>query len=263
MRAGCFIRWKCSLALLAGGWLLGSVCSGEEMNVELGVIRFRPVHQQDLLRSGGPMLRAYSGKGPAPGNLRSVSAILEKAGTADTLVSTNFHYALEHTNVLVKESYALRTLVAGEKLPEVIKVSLQLGLEIRPRAAGQYELRWGGQLQWSPELIDYLAGRPMRFKESFALDNSDSKQKRIELSKGAASFQRTGMDLIKSVVVREDSAVFELPVVKSLSLSGSKLARMGQPVLEATTAESGGGSSQEMILVLILQSADMSAGKRK
>jgi hypothetical protein len=261
------MRRRISYLILSVG--CAAALGAEPLKVEIGIIRFRPRTSLDLLRPPDEVIRNHSGKAqPQLNSVKAVVSALEKAGVAEALISTNLTLMEDSANLELNERYRLTTLNGGQSLPDVTKIALRL--ELRAIAVQmQRELRWKGDLQWSPELIDYVNGRTLRFKDAFmAEEESKSKKPPPNAStteQPPPSLESLSTNVIRSVFPREEKGIFELPVVKSSSLSGSKMLQPRQPIFQSTVAEGGGTSSQAIVLVLLPQwpEAPPGGGKKK
>jgi hypothetical protein len=241
----------------------------EDLKMEVGIIRFRPKTSLDLLRPPDEVIRNHGGKTPPQLNsVKAVVSALERAGVADALVSTNITLAGETTVLDIKERYLLTTPGGGQSLPDVTKVALHLEMRNGIPRGPNREIRWKGDLQWSPELIDYLDGRVMRFRGAFVAEE-EGKEKKSAGNPSVGVAQATSAEWLSTNVIRvafpgQEKGIFELPVVKSSSLSGSKWVRPEQPILQSTVAEGGGTSSQAIILVLVPQDPQpLGAGRKR
>ena len=215
------------------------------LGLDVSVLRFRPLKAERLLHG-------FKGLGnDAP----SIIEALKADGEVSVIYTANRDIRLEDKAEAKFDALENRPVVIigkpGIPLPPATQFGVNLKISSRPSVGDKFGLAWEGQLTWSPDLLNQwkgekflsFAGTAMSaLKSAGVLKGDDAKNADIGLSL-AQAFNPKGK-------VTENE-IYELPVTKTISLSGSRNCTSGTMIINATTAEMGSKEAQ-CILLLIL-----------
>jgi len=130
-----------------------------------------------------------------------------------------------------------------------------LTLEVKVRAATNeaFTLGWEGSLSWSPDLLDRRASWQDSLQFLGKAANTAEAASAVAGQAGGTVKQAADIGLAVADLFRgsTDGTVYELPVLKTVGVSGSRACRNGQLVVN-TTATEAGVKEPQVILFLML-----------
>ncbi|HWD18385.1 MAG TPA: hypothetical protein VHB20_03835 [Verrucomicrobiae bacterium] len=133
--------------------------------------------------------------------------------------------------------------------PPALVYGLTMEVIARPLSGDSFILNWDGTLNWSPDLIDRRATGP---NASQVLEKAANAAKSITALTGKSAAADIGLavaDLFKEDTVN-NSAIYELPVLKTVALSGSHLCHGGETIVNTTAAEAGAKEPQIIFFLI-------------
>ena len=219
----------------------------QNLSLELTVIRFKPDSKdqvlQDFKLSGASsnFVETLRGMG------RSVDLVYR--GTRDVV--------LEPKSAARFDATETRPVILlgkpGAPIPPATVYGLTLQVTVRPTGDDGFVLAWEGSLNWSPELMDRRGGMQNTFQ--FIGKAANVAQSASEVAGQAGGAVKAGADIGLAVAElfrsgNADSSIYELPVLKTVSLSGSRACRSGQLVINTTAAEAGVKEPQILLFLL-------------
>ncbi len=215
--------------------------------LELTVIRFKPESKEQVLRDFPLTGDASNVVEQLRGLGRSVDVVYR--GTRDVVVepkSTAKFDATETRPVILVGK-------PGAPVPPATVYGLTLQVTVRPAGDDAFVLAWEGNLNWSPDLMDRRIGMQNTFQfigkaanvaqsaSQLAGDSSGTVKQAADIGLAVAEMFRNG---------NVDSSIYELPVLKTVSLNGSRACRSGQLIVSTTAAEAGVKEPQVLFFLL-------------
>ena len=243
-----------TLVCLAVGLLLTSVASAQNgkpprnLALELTLIRFKPDSKEQVLQD----FRLSGGASNAVETLR-------KAGrSVDVLYRGTRELAIEPKATAKFDATETRPVVLvgapGAPVPPATLYGVTLAVSVRPTDDETFVLSWEGSLNWSPEMMDRRLG--LQNTMQFIGKAANAAQNASQLAGESQGVVRQAADIGLAVaemfkpVNSADSHIFELPVVKTFSLNGSRACRNGQLIVSTTAAEAGVKEPQIIFFLL-------------
>ena len=239
---------------LASGLAAGSVRAAEVTNavpqnlaLELTVIRFKPESKDQVLQdfklsgTSANIVEQLRGMG------RSVDVVYR--GTRELVVEAKSMAKFDATEtrpvILVGKP--------GVPAPPATVYGLTLQVTVRPASEDSFVLAWEGGLNWSPDLMDRRTGMQNTFQflgkaASVAQSASQFAGESGGAVKGGADIGFAVAELFKGG--NTDSSIYELPVLKTVALNGSRTCRSGQLIVSTTAAEAGVKEPQILFFLL-------------
>ena len=218
------------------------------LSLEVTVIRFKPDTKDRVLANfvftGGASNVVDQLKGLG----KSVDVIYR--GTRDLV--------LEDKSKAVFDATETRPVLLigqpGAPVPPATIYGLKLEVTVRPGASDRFALFWEGSLTWSPELMDRRGGvqNTMQFVGKAAAVAQQASQFAGDAKTSVNQAAEIGLTLAQLFSADKPGAnsIYELPVIKTLGLTGSRYCRSGEVVSNTTAAEVGTKEPQ-MIIVMI------------
>jgi len=139
----------------------------------------------------------------------------------------------------------------GIPLPPATQLGVQLKVTSKLADGERFGLAWEGSISWSPEMLSKwqgekfprLAGAAVSsLKTAGVIKGDDAKNADIGLGL-AQLFNPKGKPT--------ENEIYELPVNKTISLSGSRNCKSAELIINATTAEMGSKEAQTLLLLLL------------
>lgn len=237
------------VSLLAAGALAADATNGTPQNlaIELTVIRFKPATKDQVLQDF-----------KLAGNSSNIVETLRAIGqSVDVVYRGTRDLVIEPKSAARFDATETRPVVLigkpGAPIPPATVYGLTLQLTVRPGAVDSFILAWEGSLNWSPELMDRRGG--MQNTLQFIGKAANVAQSASEVAGQAGGAVKAGADIGLAVAElfksgNVDSSIYELPVLKTVSLSGSRVCHSGQVIVSTTAAEAGVKEPQILFFVL-------------
>ncbi|NBR87777.1 MAG: hypothetical protein EB141_10305 [Verrucomicrobia bacterium] len=245
------------LGLLIGSVALGtcSLASGAEANVpnvpirsislDVSVLRFKPLKAERLVQG-------FKGIGT---DLKSVVDSLKADGEVSVLYNATRDMRIEDKAEAKFDALESRPVVIigkpGVPLPPATQLGVNLKVTAKPADGERFGLAWEGSISWSPEMLTRWQGEKFlsfagaavsTLKTAGVIKGEDAKSADIGLSL-AQLFNPKGKPT--------ENEIYELPVNKTVSLSGSRNCKTAELIINATTAEMGSKEAQTLILLVL------------
>jgi hypothetical protein len=213
------------------------------LNLELTILRFKPATNQ-------PFYQDYKLFGPIS---TIVSTLLTAGRSVDVLYHGTRELVVEPKSTAKFSATETRPIILIGKQgtsPPAIVYGLTMQVEVRPAGKDSFILAWDGSLNWSPDLIDRRA--PTGPDAAQILDKAATAAKSMSAMAGKSQAATIGLavaDLFKEDPAN-NSAIYELPVLKTVALGGSRICHNYDTVINATTAEAGAKETQIIFFIL-------------
>jgi hypothetical protein len=217
--------------------------SPKVLKLELTILRFKPATNQ-------PFYKDYYLSGPVS---LVVSTLLAAGRSVDVLYHGTRELVVEPKSSAKFSATETRPIIVIGKQgasPPAIVYGLTMQVDVRPVGKDSFALSWEGSLNWSPDLIDRRAAT--------GPDASQFLEKAASAAKGlsalAGKSQAAGIGLAVADLFKEDttnnSAIYELPVLKTVALGGSRVCHSDETIINATMAEAGARETQIIYFIL-------------
>lgn len=215
--------------------------------LEVTVLRFKPESKEQVLEN----FKFTGGITNAIESLRAVGR------TVDILYRGTRGLALEEKALAKFDATETRPVILvgkpGAPMPPATVYGLTLQIAAKPTGPDTFVLAWEGSLTWSPELMDRRSGfqNSLSFIGRAATVAQGASQLAGE-SQGTVK-QAADIGLAVAELFKErttDNSIYELPVLKTVSLNGSRNCRNDELVTTTTAAEAGVKEPQ-VILFLV------------
>lgn len=219
----------------------------KNLSLEVTVIRFKPDTKERVLQD-------FNFTGGASAAVESLRAV---GKSVDVVYRGTREVALEPKSTAKFDATETRPVVLvgkpGVPAPPATVYGLTLQITARPAGEDGFVLAWEGNLVWSPELMDRRGGlqNTMQFIGKAAAAAQGASQLAGDSSgtvKQAADIGLAVAELFKDKA--GDSGIYELPVLKTVALNGSRSGKSGQLIVTTTAAEAGMKEPQ-MVFFLI------------
>ncbi|MEQ2006340.1 MAG: hypothetical protein ABMA26_06050 [Limisphaerales bacterium] len=220
------------------------VATVRSISVEVSVLRFKPIKAERLVQG-------FKGLGT---DLKSVVESLKNDGEISVLYNATRDMRIEDKAEAKFDALEIRPVIiigkAGAPLPPVTQLGVNLKVSTRPADGERFGLVWEGSISWSPEMLTKWQGEKFlsfagaavsTLKSGGILKADDTKNADIGLGL-AQLFNPKGKPT--------ENEIYELPVNKTIALSGSRNCRSADLIINATTAEMGSKEAQTILLVL-------------
>ncbi|MBI5801849.1 MAG: hypothetical protein HZA92_14145 [Verrucomicrobia bacterium] len=214
------------------------------ISIEVSVLRFKPLKAERLVQG-------FKGLG---GDLKSVVESLKSDGEISILYNATRDMRLEDKAESKFDALETRPIVIigkpGVPLPPVTQLGVNLKVSARPSEGDRFGLAWDGSISWSPEMLTRWQGEKFlsfagaavsTLKTAGVLKGDDTKNADIGLGL-AQLFNPKGKPT--------ENEIYELPVNKTIALSGSRNCKSADMIINATTAEMGSKEAQTILLLL-------------
>lgn len=215
------------------------------IGLEVSVIRFKPLKAERIVQG-------FKGLGS---DLKSLVDALKADGEVSVLYSATRDLRLEDKADAKFDALETRPVVIigkpGVPLPPATQLGVSLKVSARPADGDRFGLAWDGSITWSPEMLNRWQGEKfLSFvsaaagvaKTAGVLKGDDAKNADIGLGL-AQLFNPKGKPM--------ENEIYELPVNKTISLSGSRNCKSAELIINATTAEMGSKEAQTLLLLLV------------
>ena len=219
----------------------------QNLSLELTVIRFKTESKEQVLQdfklsgTSSNIVESLRGQG------RSVDVVYR--GTRDVV--------LEPKSLAKFDATETRPVILvgkpGAPVPPATVYGLTMQVTVRPAGEDSFVLAWDGNLVWSPELLDRRVGMQNTFQ--FLGKAANVAQSASEVAGQAGGTIKAGADIGLAVAElfrsgNTDSSIYELPVLKTVALTGSRACRSGQLIISTTAAEAGVKEPQILFFLL-------------
>ncbi len=215
--------------------------------LELTVIRFKPESKDQVLQDFN-----------LSGSSANVVEILRGLGrSVDVVYRGTREVALEPNAMARFDATETRPVILvgkpGVPVPPAAVYGLTLQVTVRPVGEEAFILAWDGSLNWSPDLMDRRTGMQNTFQ--FLGKAANLAQSASQFAGDSQGAVRGGADIGFAVAElfkggNMDSSIYELPVLKTVGLNGSRVCRDGQLIVSTTAAEAGVKEPQILFFVL-------------
>jgi len=212
------------------------------LSLELSILRYKPATNQpvfaDLKLSG---------------SMASIVDSLRASGrSVDVLYHGTRELALEPKASAKFHGTEMRPVILIGKQgspPPAVVYGLTMEIIARPLSGDAFILNWDGSLNWSPDLIDRRPSGPDAVQ---VLEKAATAAKGITALTGKSQVADIGLavaDLFKDDPAN-NSSIYELPVLKTVALSGSRVCHGGETIVNSTASEAGAREPQIIFFVL-------------
>ena len=246
-------RWQTPL-LLTGLFTSALVCAAQDTNkpsaeartvqLEVTVLRFKPLKAERLLK----------GFKDLKGDLPAIVENLKADGEISILYTANRDLRLEDKAKARFDALETRPVViigkVGAPIPPATAYGVKLEVTPRPGGGERFGLNWEGEVSWSPEIVDRWQGEKFM---NFASGTVSALGKSGLLGKDVSQNVDMGLNLAQLFNPKgkpTENEIYELPVHKTVSFTGSRNCTSGQLIINATTAEMGNKEAQTILLLL-------------
>ncbi|MBM3879974.1 MAG: hypothetical protein FJ387_09680 [Verrucomicrobia bacterium] len=221
----------------------------QTLELEVSVIRFKPDSKERVLQS-------FALQGSASNVVEQLKGM---AKSVDVLYRGTRQVILEDKSKALFDATETRPVVLlgqpGAPVPPATVYGLKLEVSVRPGAGDRFALFWEGSLTWSPELMDRRAAYQNTLQ--FLGKAASVAQQAGNLTGGdtrTSIHQAADIGLTLAQLFGGEKAgggaVYELPVVKVLGLTGSRYCRSGEVIVNTTAAEAGTKEAQSIVVLL-------------
>ncbi len=217
------------------------------LSLELTVIRFKPESKEQVLQDFHL----------AGASSNVVETLRTQGRSVDVVYRGIRDLALEPKAMAKFDATETRPVILvgkpGVPVPPAAVYGLTLQVTVRPVGDDSFVLAWEGNLNWSPDLMDRRTGMQNTFQ--FLGKASAVAQSASQLAGDSGGAVKGGADIGFAVAElfkggNADSSIFELPVLKTVGLNGSRACRSGQLIVSTTAAEAGVKEPQILFFVL-------------
>lgn len=215
------------------------------ISMEVSVLRFKPLKAERLVQG-------FRGLGT---DLKSVVDALKNDGEVSVLYNATRDMRLEDKGEAKFDALEVRPVVIigkpGVPLPPATQLGVNLKITSKPADGERFGLAWEGSISWSPEMLTKWQGEKFlsfagaavsTLKTAGVLKGEDTKNADIGLGL-AQLFNPKGKPT--------ENEIYELPVNKTISLSGSRNCKSADLIINATTAEMGSKEAQTLLLLIL------------
>ncbi len=225
----------------------GPVVAPPNLALELTVIRFKPESKEQVLQD----LRLSGSSANIVETLRGMGR------SVDLVYRGTRELVLEAKSMAKFDATETRPIILlgkpGVPVPPATVYGLTMQVTVRPTTDDRFVLAWDGGLNWSPDLMDRRGGMQntmQYFGKAAAVAQSAS-----EVAGQAGGAVKGGADIGLAVAElfrsgNADSSIYELPVLKTVSFTGSRACRSGQLIVSTTAAEAGVKEPQIILFLL-------------
>ncbi|MEN9572944.1 MAG: hypothetical protein RL514_799 [Verrucomicrobiota bacterium] len=241
----CFSALACLLPLARAAAADGTPSPAvRSISVEVSVLRFKPLKAERLVQG-------FKGLGT---DLKSFVEALKNEGEISVLYNATRDLRLEEKAEAKFDALENRPIVIigkpGAPLPPITQLGVNLKVSTRPADGERFGLAWDGSISWSPEMLTRWQGEKFlsfagaavsTLKTAGVIKGDDSKNADIGLGL-AQLFNPKGKPT--------ENEIYELPVNKTIALSGSRNCKSSDLIVNATTAEMGSKEAQTILLLL-------------
>jgi hypothetical protein len=214
------------------------------VSMEVSVLRFKPLKAERLVQG-------FKGLGT---DLKSVVESLKNDGEVSVLYNATRDMRLEDKAEAKFDALETRPIIIigkpGAPLPPTTQLGVNLKITTRPADGVRFGLAWEGSISWSPEMLKHWQGEKFlsfanaavgTLKTAGVIKGEEAKSADIGLGL-AQLFNPKGNP--------SENEIYELPVNKTIALSGSRNCTSADLIINATTAEMGSKEAQTILLVL-------------
>jgi len=224
-----------------------AVAAPRNLSLELTVIRFKPDSKDQVLQD----FHLAGASSNIVDQLRSMGRSVDVVyrGTREMVVEAKSMAKFDATEtrpvILVGKP--------GVPVPPAAVYGLNLQVTVRPAGDDAFVLAWEGGINWSPDLMDRRTGMQNTFQ--FLGKAANVAQSASQLAGESQGTVKASADIGFAVAEmfrggNGDSGIFELPVLKTVALNGSRTCHSGQLVVSTTAAEAGVKEPQILFFVL-------------
>ncbi len=216
--------------------------------LEVTAIRFKPNTKEQVLEEF-----------PFSGSTSNIIETLSARGRSVDVVYRGVRELIpdEKTKAVFDATETRPVMIVGRsasEAPPATAFGLKLEVTAKGAPEGRFAVFWEGNIVWSPELMDRRVG--MQNTLVFVSKAATAAQKVTHQVSSDASVQQAadlGLALAQLFGPSDKSAtgsIYELPVVKTLGLTGSCYCRSGDLVVLSTSAEAGTKEPQTLFLLV-------------
>jgi len=210
------------------------------LELELSVLRYKPATNEAVFRDFG-----------LHGSAAEIVDTLRASGRGvDLLYHGTRELVLEAKSGAKFNATETRPVILIGKqgaAPPAIVYGLTMEVTVRPSVGDAFVVAWDGSLNWSPDLID---SRPKGPDAAQVLERAATAASAITAATGNSSMANIGLAAADLFKADNEGAIYELPVLKTVALSGSRLCHGGETIVDTTSAEASAKSAQIVFFVL-------------
>lgn len=244
------LRRCVALLLLLAGHGIGMAATNDtprNVTLEVTVIRFKPESKEQVLQDFH-----------LSGDSAAIVETLRGLGKSVDVVYRGLRDVVNEPKSIAKfDATETRPVVLvgkpGAPVPPATVFGLTMQVTLKPAGEDAFVLNWEGSLVWSPDLMDRRLGLQNTFQFVGKAANVAQSASQLAGDSGGTVKQAADIGLAVAELFKggaSDSAIFELPVVKTVSLTGSRACRSGQLIVSTTAAEAGVKEPQVLFFLL-------------
>lgn len=228
----------------------------QNLGLHVALLRFAPNDKNNLVK---PFKKWFEGAVEADklrtDGLNYVIDVLTGYGVVDVLHRSDRDVVLAPDAKVRFDALEERPVVLlGNKdaLPPAPKFGLTLEVTTKPVDANKFTLSWAGSLKWSPQLIDRWQFNREQFLSFAAKGAAVAK---TVMDKDHRDPLDIGLKVGELFSGRDTGPaagqLWELPVVKEVAFTSSRLCHDQELIMNSTVSEVGGRPAQAIILVML------------
>lgn len=215
------------------------------ISIEVSVLRFKPLKAERLVQG-------FRGLGT---DLKSLVEALKSDGEISVLYNASRDLRLEDKAEAKFDALENRPVIIigkpGAPLPPVTQLGVNFKVSARPADGERFGLAWEGSISWSPDMLTRWQGEKFlsfagaavsTLKTAGVLKGDDTKN---------ADFGLGLAQLFNPKGKPTENEIYELPVNKTITLSGSRNCRSADLIINATTAEMGSKEAETILLLML------------
>ena len=212
------------------------------LTLELSILRFKPA-------TNGEVFQDFK----LSGSTAAIVSTLRAAGrSVEVLYHGDRQLVLEpRSSAKFNGTETRPVIVLGKQTapPPAVVYGLTMEVISRPLTDDAYVLSWDGFLNWSPDLIDR---RPTGPNAVQIFGRAASAAQSVTAATGNTAAADIGLAVAE--LFKEDpannGAIYELPVLKTIAFSGSRVCHGTETIINSTAAEAGAKEPQIIFFVL-------------
>lgn len=215
------------------------------ISIEVSVLRFKPLKAERLVQG-------FRGLGT---DLKSLVEALKSDGEISVLYNASRDMRLEDKAEAKFDALETRPVILigkpGAPLPPATQLGVNFKVSARPADGERFGLAWEGSISWSPDMLTRWQGEKFlsfagaavsTLKTAGVLKGDDTKN---------ADFGLGLAQLFNPKGKPTENEIYELPVNKTITLSGSRNCKSADLIINATTAEMGSKEAETILLLML------------
>jgi hypothetical protein len=218
----------------------------KSLSVEAMVLRFKPTTKEQVLQDFALP------DSPA----KSVETLRAIGRSVDILYRGVRKIALEPGASAKFDGTETRPVIflgKGGTAPPATVYGLVMEMKVRSATNDSFTLGWEGSLTWSPDLLDRRSSWQDSLQFIGGAANVAEAASQAAGPAGGTVKQAADIGLAVADLFRGggDANIYELPVLKTVGLSGSRVCKTGQMITTTTAAEAGVKEPQILFFLIL------------